>query len=234
MLLADAVSSCRALVGDAGTGREALIRDEQLAGVDGVNKRFQVLYFPVVTPASAFQLRKNGTLLAQPADYSIDVTTGIVDMVTAPTTTGGPQGGFDVLAATYSFLWYADNEYHEFLIQSAGSLGFAPIATGTVSSRAADAVLKVPDALFDAFRKMVGHLFNKRRAIEYAYRFASSSGGQSVTVDVVTSNFKKLADELFEEAMKLRDDFYTRRGGAAAPRFGTGNYGPIPTYTPRR
>lgn len=241
--LAGTITTIRALVGDTGAHRESMIRDERLEGVDGTNKRFTVLYYPIVTVATVpqFELRKTAgatvTVLTYVSgtptgsEFTVDPDTGIVTVGTAP----AANDPIEVLTATYKFFWYTDEAYNEFIVQASIALGFTPnMALTTAALRAAAALVAVPDGMLDALHKMAGHLFNKRRATEYATRFASSSGGQNVNVDVVTTNFRKLADELWDEAIQARDDFYKRRGGREAPAGAVGNYRPIPTYTPRR
>lgn len=241
--LTAAIATIRAMIGDTGDHRESMVRDERLEGVDGANKRFTVLYYPIamttdVTPVPRFELRLDGALLTYSSSttppagqYNVDPDTGIVTMGTAPTN-GDP---IQVLSATYRFVWYKDDAYHEWIVNAAITMGFGPsMSLATPALKASAALVAIPDGLLDALHKMVGHLFNKRRATEYAIRFASSSGGQSVQVDVVTGNFRKLADELWDEAIQMRDDYYKRRGGAAAPAAGISRFRPIPTYTPRR
>jgi hypothetical protein len=238
--LAAFITQCRQEVGDTGVNRESMVRDERLEGVDGTNKRFSVLYFPIAPGPTVgtydFQLRKTvagvTTLLTIVTDYSLDAVNGVVATVAAPAA-GDP---IDVLLATYHFLWYPDTDYYGFVIGAASIVGVNPTQTlGTDALRAADCMTKLGDPFLDSMRKFVGHLFNKRRAVEYATRFASSAGGQSVNTDAVTANFKKLADEFFQEGIQLRDDVYKRRGARESASFAIGAYrGTHPGWTPRR
>jgi hypothetical protein len=221
--LAELVTAARRTVNDTGSGRNALIRDEQLGGIDGIKKRFGLLYYPIVT--STIELRLNGVLLATPANYSVDETTGIVTMVTAPS--DGPP--MDVLEATYRFLWFADEDFHEFIAEAAVSAGF-PQAGATATARATLVAENYPDGMLDALLAFVGYHFNVRRADEHAHRFSSSAGGQSVNTDVVTKNFRELSKQFWDMGVTMRDDFFRRRGAREAPSVAVGGY--VPTISP--
>lgn len=229
-------------VGDTGKSRETYSRDERLDGVDGATKRFTLLYYPVAAAASPgtfdFELRKTHagvtTLLTITTDYTIDGVNGIVTTVTAPAGGAGVDP-IDELKATYHFTWYDDDQYYDFIDDSCMIVGTVPDQTMAPQARAADALLKLPDGLMDSVKKLCAHAFYKRRASEYATRFSSSANGQTVNVDVVTTNFRKLAEETWKEGIQLRDDYYKRRGAREAPSFGlSAAKGLNVPYTPRR
>lgn len=221
------VASCRAIVGDTGTGRNSLNRLEQPSGkINGTNKRFQVTYFPIV--ASSFSLLKNGAPLADPADYTVDLDTGIITLVVALVPGTPPTGSMDIVEATYSFIWFNDNEYYEFIAAAGTSLDVDGLGA-TPQAIATDVVFKIGDNVLDALKQLVGYHFNNRRADEYAHRFSSSAGGQSVNVDVVTTNFRNLAKQFYENGIKSRDDVYTRRGKRSAPAAAQVTMLPIPS-----
>lgn len=211
LTLAQVVATSRVVVGDTGTGRAALSRLEQVAGkINGTNKTFQVLYFPLVSTAS-FELRKNGVVLANPAAYTVDLNTGIITMVTAPV-----NSPMDILEATYSFIWFPDNDYYEF-IASAGTMIDVVGLGANPAAVAQDVVTKMQDVLYDAFKQFIGYYYNTRRADENAHRYAAAAGGQSVNVDVVTKNFRDLAKAFYENGVAMREDYYKRRGAREAP-----------------
>jgi hypothetical protein len=240
--LSQFVLDIRQDVGDTGKSRETYSRDERLDGVDGTTKRFTLLYYPVMPGASPgsydFQLRKTHlnvtTLLTIVTDYTLDAANGIVTTVNAPA--GGPSvDPIDELKATYHFQWYDDDQYYDFVDDSCMIVGVTPDQTLAPPARAADSLVKLPDGLMDAVKKFCAHAFYKRRAAEYATRFNSSTSGQSVSVDVVTTNFRKLAEETFKEGMTLMYEFYKRRGAREAPAgvLGAARGLNVP-YTPRR
>lgn len=237
--LAQFVLDIRQDVGDTGKSRENYSRDERLDGVDGTTKRFTLLYYPVAPGASPgsydFELRKTHlnvtTLLTIVTDYTLDGANGIVTTIAAPAA-GDP---IDELKATYHYTWYDDDQYYDFIDDSCMIVGVIPDQTLAPSARAADSLVKLPDGLMDAVKKFCAHAFYKRRASEYATRFNSSANGQNVSVDVVTSNFRKLAEETWKEGTQLRDDYYKRRGAREAPAgmLGAARGLNVP-YTPRR
>lgn len=228
--ISELVLAARRTVHDTGAGRNALIRDEQLSGIDGANKRFSIRYFPIVDPVSpTFELRKNGTLLTRGAgagEYQLDAVNGIVTMGTAPIK--GPP--MDVLTATYFFTWFDDTAFYEFLADAATTVGFPPTGT-TAATRAQSVATNFPDTMLDALLQFVGFHFNVRRADENAHRFPASGAGQSVNTDVVTNNFRKLAQEFYERGIAMRDDFYKRRGSREAPSAAIGSFQPTPSVT---
>jgi len=232
--IANFLDSVRRTVGDTGTSREATVRDERLDGVDGTTKRFTALFYPI----KDMELRKTvggvTTVLANPADYSFVADTGII------TTVAAPQAGdpVDTLLATYHFYWYADADFYDFILDAFGMIGLNPTnqTNNSASARAANVLLQCPDGLLRAVEMFSAHAFNKRRAIEYANRFGSSSGGQSVNVDVVTKNFRDLGDEFYTEGVAQRDAYYTRFGATKAPASASprGMAGLGIPYTPKR
>jgi len=236
LTVAQVVASCRALVGDTGTSRDQFVRDERPQGdKDGVNQRFKTLYYPIpdLTRVKLFQ---NGTAVVQAAAYPpatgeffLDASTGQLTMGTPPA--GTPQ---DLLEISYPYTWYTDNDYHEFIAQSGRYVGAVGVGA-TPALVAASAVSKTLDDLMDSLMLFVGYTFNKRRADDYAYRFSSSAGGQSSQVQTVAGEFRALAQEMWDEAVKMRDDYYKRRGAREAPAFGISNYtGAGKDFTPRR
>ena len=230
--LANLILAARRTVNDTGTGRSSLVTDEQMGGINGSSKRFSTLYNPIV--AGTFEVRLNGAVKATPGDYSVDLVTGLLTMVVAPVV--GPP--MDILEVTYRFQWFADAEYEEFLSDSATNAGFPPTGT-TMNARATSVAANYPDDRLDALLAYVGYRFNMRRADEFAHRFASSSAGTSVNVDVVTKNFRDMATKFLEDADSMRDNFYKRRGAREAPAAGVASFQPPtgvtgPQGTPRR
>ena len=231
--LADIVLAIRQAVGDDGSSVECTVRDERLEGVDGVNKRFTVLRFPInSTTGAPFQLRQshNGTvsLLTITTDYTIDTDLGVVTMTTAPALGDptDPAKPIDVLFATYRFFWYKDDSnYYEFLIQACRNCGVFPTATLTTpAARAADVLLKLDDNLIDAVILLAAAAFNLRRATEWASRVDSSSGGQDVKPSSPSKAYADLAKKFGDRGIEMRDDVYKRRGKRNAPAAGLGRY----------
>jgi hypothetical protein len=230
--LAAVVKTCREIVGDQGTTRGQLIRTEKPEGkIDGTNKRFRLQFFPVqVVPPATFTLLKNGAPLATPGDYTLTAAQGIVDLVVAPV--AGPPA--DILDAAYSWIWFNDEQYHEWIYSSAQHCGIYPPTTGDPAARAAAAVLAVPDGLMDALRLWVACAYNYRRADEHAHETNSSAGGQSVSTSSKTGQFEKLAKDFCDRAVRMRDDYAKRRGAREAPASANSGFNPILRYTPPR
>lgn len=239
LALADLMIEARRAVNDTGEGRNALVRLEQVGGIDGTEKNFTLLYFPVVAPtppatSGTVEVLKNGAALVEGVGYTIDYPGGLLKLAAAPVK-GPPK---DVIEITYRFYWYDDAQFESFLANAATSAGFPP--TGSSShARALSVAATFPDGMLDSLMAFTGYEFNLRRADEYAHRFSSSSGGQSANVDVVTGNFRKLAQDCHTLGIEKRDDFYKRRGARNAPATAIGVYSPIGTTignqgTPRR
>jgi hypothetical protein len=224
--LAQYIITIRALVSDLGTGRASTMRGEIPSGImDGSNKRLQIQRYPVVD--TSFVLRKNQVVIADPADYGIDLDTGIITLVVA--------GDFNTerFDCDYRFLWYADSDYHEFIHAAGGHVGITGDGADA-AARAQSVLTHSTDCLLDAIRQFAGYHFNIRRAQEFADKYNASAGGVSVNVDVVTKNFRELAKAFFDRGIQMRDDCYKDHGKRDQPAANIRNFSGVGRYQPRR
>ena len=226
--LVDVVKAIREMVGDTGQNREQTVRTEVPAGaLDGANKVFTLQYYPVT--ATGFQLYKNGVLLVGGGvDYTLTMATGLIVMVVAPVFS-------DSLVASYSFTWFEDERYYEFIWHGAQRIGVTGDTSGaTAEDRATSTLLRMNDGLMDALRLFAACEYCYRRATEAGHKTASSAGGQSISPQSITSQFEKLGKSFCDRATKARDEFYERKGAREAPATGTSKFDPILRWQPRR
>lgn len=218
------VTSIRSLVGDLGTEQMQTVRKESLGGdVDGVNKLYILQYYPIV--AASLTLWKNNVVLATPADYTVDLTRGEITMVAAPAIA-------DRIEASYTFLWFPDDGYHQFIIAGAGECGITSSA-GTNLELATLVLGLAPEGLVQVIRLYAGCHYNLRRSDQSAHKFNASAGGQSQSVDSVTKNFRDLAKQLCDRAAKARKDFYADFGARDSIGVAHGSIA-FKRYQPRR
>ena len=174
--LADVITAIREMVGDTGGNREQTVRTETPTGkMDGANKIFTIQYYPV--DVDTFKLyNTNGVLLTGGGvDYTLTAATGLIVMVVAPTFA-------DKLTASYTFVWFEDGRYYEFVWnagQRVGTTGTNHASGTTPEERATSTVLGLNDGLMDAVRLFASCEYCNRRATEAAHKVASSGGGQS-------------------------------------------------------
>jgi len=224
--LAHYITTIRALVADLGTSRSATVRGETPSGImDAVNKRLRVQFYPIVT--ATFVLYKNQVVIADPADYTVDLSTGTIIMVVAP------NFNTDRLEADYRFYWFPDSDYYEFIYAAGGHVGLTGSGV-TPTERAQSTIAQSTDCLLDAIRQFAAYHFNIRRAEEYADKFTASAGGVSVNVDVVTKNFRDLAKAFFDRGIQMRDDCYKDHGKRDQPAADIRNFSGVGRYQPRR
>jgi hypothetical protein len=159
--------------------------------------------------------------------YTVNAANGQIIFGSAPSAGA-------LLEVTYNFNWYADSEYYEFIVNAFQVCTGSPATGSTIADRADAAMLLMSDALMDALKQFVGWAFNERRADEYAHRFASSAAGQSTNIDVVTTNFGKLAERFYKRGVELRDGVYTRRGQQKEPGAAVGSFSNVQRYQTRR
>jgi len=204
------ITSIRTLVNDTPTSKQARAETPQNTR-DSSRKVFQLLHYPIVS--GSIYLTTGSTIRTQ-AGFTPDYVNGLLTFTSAPTGTESPW------YVDYYWQWLADADYGEFLDMASYDVGFSPTAT-------------LPVGLTNAFLNYAAYRFYKAMAAKYAWRFNSSGGGQGQNVDVVTGNFRKLADEAKAEADSLKLEYYTRHGKREAPAIGTASMG-IDPFTPMR
>lgn len=210
MTQADLLINLRTLASDTATSNS--IRQEAPIGkTDGANTNFRLQNWPVV---AASMYLTNGASFRSQSGFTLDPTTGIFVMGTAPTSAVSPW------EADYCFYWFSDTDHVVFLTQAASFLGSTDMTS-------------VDPGLIPALLHFALQQFWMRRSSQYAHRYASSGGTAGHSVDVVTKAFLDLAKTAEAKATTLRDDFYKRQGQRNAPSSGTQAYRVDP-YTPRR
>jgi len=210
MTLADLLLNLRGLGNDTATSN-AIRQEVPLGKVDTSNKYYRLQNWPVV--AGSLYMTVGSTWRGQNG-FTVDPATGIITFTAAPTAGSNP------FEADYTYYWFSDADHTTFLNVAAKMLGYTD-PTG------------VEDGLVPALLHYALHEFWKRRSSQYANKYSSSGGTAGHSVEVVTGNFKKLAEEAFDTAGKLRDDFYKKQGRQLNPSSGVFGYA-IDPYTPRR
>jgi|GEM_PF-3373804 len=182
--------------------------------LNGVNKRYKTLearritdFTTAVLPSAVFL---NGSPLAAVAISSDSVNFGEFILVTAPV-----DG--DILEATYYIQWFLDTEIAQFLNSGANWIG---IGSGTstdyqdVPVQFRTAALKYGAA--DAYQ-MLALRWTDHLSMQYRVEDAPREEDE-----IIINAYLKAADMFRKEALKLRNDIYEGRQGAAlAPIFAT-------------
>ena len=204
------ITSLRTLVDDSVTSKQARAETPQNAR-DGARKVFQLLHYPIV--ASSVYLTTGATIRTQ-TGYTVDLVNGLLTFTVAPTGLESPW------YVDYYWQWLPDSAFTEFLDNASYDIGFNP-------------TIAVPIGLTNAFNNYGAYHFYKAMAAKYAWRFNSAGGGQGQNVDVVTQNWRKLADEAKTEGDSMKAEFYKRHGAREAPAIGTASMS-IDPFTPMR
>lgn len=153
------------------------------------------------------------TTVRTQAGFTINYQDGIITFSSAPAADSG-------LTFDYTFEFYTDTDYTEFLNEAAAILVY-------------DDPDDVVAGLIPSLMQFGLYSFFIKRAASYAYRFASSGGTASEQVSTVTGEFQKLAQIAFKRGEVLRDNYYNRAGRQKAPGFSQSRVRMDP-YTPRR
>lgn len=124
------------------------------------------------------------------------------------------------LFATYDFQFFTDAEITEFLTAAGSFVGVSDIE---------DVVAGLVDAL--TFKAGSDACF--ALAARTGMLYDASAGGKAASKGDLAKKYKDLAKDLFDRAVAERTNFYERKGGRAAPAYGSTTTGQRP-YTPRR
>ena len=216
------ILTLRQLVNDDPTSKQARAEVPQNTR-DNSRTVFQVLHYPIVvngwantdldaTKTSVY-LTTNTTVRTQ-TGFTVDPINGLLTFNTAPVGTESPW------YVDYYWQWLTDTQHSAFLDLASYDTGFSPTTTITTG-------------LTNAWYHYAKHHFFKTMAAKYAWRFNSSGGGQGQSVDVVTKNYKILADEAWQEAENMKTAFYTRHGARNAPALANSAMS-IDPWTPAR
>ena len=211
--MADLITKMRMFADDSPSAN--YIRGETLKPKpDGVRVRF-FLDYQNIAKDSVFITKGAGEANYRlTTGFTLDLQNGIVTFDVAPVS------GVSPFEADYNFLWFTDADYQNFLNNSAIYLG-SPDAISVIAG------------LQPAMYQFGMHHYWIRRASHYAHKYASTGGMASHSVDVVTKNFKDLAESAWEKGIQFRDDYYKRLGQREAPASTSEAYA-IDPFTPIR
>lgn len=204
------VENLRTLLSDGPTDKLRALKSV-FGTLDGVNKTFKTFEFRRVTDfsstATAFPLGLyvNGEW-QPPSAIAVDSPeTGFFQAATA-------YSDSTLLTCSYYIQWFTDAELDGFLIRASDWLGLGDDYT-IVPTGLKTAALKY--AAHEAYQKLS---LRWAEAITETYRLQDAPDEKRMQVVEAYQRASKLA---LDEATKYRDDFYTRKGQALAPRFGT-------------
>jgi hypothetical protein len=193
--------------------------------IDGVNKRFRVRHYPVLTAATIADVIQvedqagNAFLVDVPTS---DFLRGIIALTTAPASATSTEVRF-----TYFSRWFFDAQLVEFLQRACEFVGVGAVPTLTTDP------LGVGESQQPTALKFAAHLCAKMLSTKTAEFFDVSAGGKDASASEIPKMYKALADELYTEAKELLENPYTRQGRREAPALSITAY-PSGTYTPSR
>lgn len=204
MTWSNASSELRTLLSDGPTDKLRHLKFA-IGIINGANKNFKTFEYRRITnlktEASAFLgVFVNNTKVTLSSD---DPSTG--DFVL----TAAPADGYDVLCSYY-YQWFLDSELDTFLQNGADWLGL-----GTT--------LQVPPGLHAAVMKYAAHDAFQKLSLRFSESLSAvyrTEDAPDQSLESMVGTYKKLADNLYDEAVKLRDDYYKRQGRALQPLWG--------------
>lgn len=212
-----AISDIRMLMSDGPTDK-LRYRKRVMGFQNGTNLNFKTFEFrrvtDLTTATAPLGVYVDELAVAVSAD---DLAIGEFTLAVAPT-----DG--QTLRSTYYIQWFNDDELTEFLTSACETLGFGSDFTQIAEDFR-------PSAKYYA----AGNGYQKL-AMYYAMNASEIYQLEDSPVDkqfAPADRFQKLAGQMFDYAIKLRDDVYTRKGQALAPRHQT-IVGTVPRVAPNR
>lgn len=219
-----AVSDLRIVLNDGPTDK-LYHRKKVFGDIDGNNTAFKTFEFRRVTdfteadaPLGVYidGVRQDPGQIADD-----DLISGEFNLVSAPT-----QNSTDasVVECTYYVQWFLDSELASFLTFANDWLGVnADYSEITLGLRPAAKKY----AEYEAYRKL---------SLKYAQKLSETyrleDGEDDKRMEIVKA-YQDAAQSAYKDAVKQRDDFYSRQGQSNAPLFVT-NRGTVKETTPRR
>jgi hypothetical protein len=174
---------------------------------NGLTTSFKTFEFRRITDftnsVSPLGIYKNGVLLSNNEVVSDEVSTGDFVLTTPPV-----DG--DMIETTYYVQWFNDNELQGFLVSASEWLLFS------------DQYVNIPDGLRPSAKKFATSEAYQKLAVKYSerqsetYRVEDSMDPKTIQA---VSSFIEMAKAFREDAVKLRDEFYTRSGQSLQPLF---------------
>lgn len=201
-----AVGDCRKTLSDGPTDKLAY-RKKVIGQQDGLNLTFKTFearrISSLVTPAGPAGVFLNNALVPVTSE---DLDSGEF-VLTAPAPTDGDQ-----FVASYYYQWFLDSELQEFLASASVWAGFS------------DDYTLIPDTFrpavkeyvaFQGYQKLVSKM-----SVQLAETYQLYDAPDEKRFNPVTM-YMNISKQKFDLATKLRDDVYTRKGAAKAPRSAT-------------
>lgn len=201
-----AIADCRMTLSDGDTDKLAY-RKKVIGIQDGSNLTFKTFearrisnLVVAVSPAGVF-LDNAAAAVASEDQESGEFT------LSTPAPTDGQS-----LVATYYYRWFIDTELTEFLKSASNWAGFG------------DDYTLVPDAFQPAVKEYVAFLGYQKLVAKMSVNLAETyqlyDAPDEKRFDPVAM-YMKISKQKFDLAVNLRDDVYSRKGQAKAPRSAT-------------
>jgi len=175
-----------------------------------------------------FEFRRTESLVGATAPVGVYVDDTPVTVVSDDVPSGefvladAPTDG-QTLRATYFIQWFIDDELTEFL-QTAGQwIGIFDVTA-------------IQDGLQPAAIRYAAGLAYQKLSLRFAENMSEIYQLEDTPLDKSWNPvdiYAKLSDQMLKAATMIRDDFYTRKGQAKAPRFGS-LYGNVQDPAPNR
>jgi len=224
LTVASIVTAARGLVDDRLD--DSFSHDDLGEFADGTNTRFK-LFNRFVVDNTTDGAPADPVLLVNlaPVAYTVAKETGII------TATVAPAAGSLVQAEYYHTL-LSDAMYVEIVKQAHAFFG--NYVAGVTDSITISSDTAIEETLFDSATHYVGSRAAKKLSTQTAWFYSAGAGGKNFNKDTISAKFKALADELMTEALKAREDVYTRHGKRDAPAIKHSLIRPVLRYQPRR
>lgn len=199
-----AISDVRKILSDGPTDKLAF-QKKVIGRQDGTNLVYKT-----------FEARRISSFLGTPTVPAGVFLDGLAKSVTAEDLESGQftvaapaPGQSQLLNATYYYRWFNDDELNEFLIDAAEWLGLS------------SAYIDIPEGLRPAAKEYAAHkAYQKlvsKMSVNLAETYQLYDAPDEKRFNPV-STYAKVSMDKFKLATQMRDDFYSRKGQAKAPR----------------
>jgi len=189
--------------------------------LNGVNTRFKTFEFRRITNFTSGSIDPtlgvylNRVRLSSAAISSDVPSVGVFDLAVAP-------ADGDVLEASYYIQWFTDAELQSFV--DAAALWLDAGTVSQIVDGLKSSALRY--ALYQAYAKLA---LRWSEALADTYRLQDNPDKDKFKF---VDEYQKQSQQYYKEAKDSRDDFYTRRGRAKQPLFGS-VVGRVKDQTPR-
>lgn len=205
MTWADPVGDLRKLLSDGPTDK-LRYRKKVLNPQNGVNVTFKTFEFRRIT---------DFTTATAPAGVYVDDVLAVVSADdpsgTGEFTLATPPTDGQVVRATYNIQWFTDDELIEFLTTAAQWIGVS------------DDYTEIPSGLQPAAKEFAAHQAYQKLVLRWSENMSDVyqlfDAPDERKFDPIKT-YMDISKAKFDLATKMRDDAYTRKGQALAPRSG--------------